>query len=216
MEQLFLFKIDLKINHIIYYNMTTPTPHKIYLAYRNTQHALKTEEQKQAHKEACKNNYYKNHEENLQIRAELRQTEEYKLIMKNYRESEAGKKSARITCWKQGGVISDDYDVLYTKWKETTHCEECDVELIEGNKGENKKTLDHDHKTGAFRNIVCNSCNVTRGNQDRGVVRQTNDQYNENRKWKRWADNFPREKWALKKAFAKLSHKSLKFKIINL
>lgn len=152
--------------------------------YRKEQHALKTEEEKQAHNQRCKNNYYKNHEENLQIRAELRQTEEYKLIMKNYRESEAGKKSARITCWKQMGVISDDYDVLYTKYKETTHCEECNVELVEGNKGKNKKALDHDHKTGAFRNIVCCGCNVKRGNQDRGVVRKSNEQYNENRRIK--------------------------------
>ena len=120
--------------------------------------------------------------------------------MAKYRASEAGKKSARITCWKQVGVISDDYDALYNKWKNTTHCEACDVELIEGNKGENKKTLDHDHKTGAFRNIVCNSCNVKRGNNDRGVIKQTKAQYNENRKWKRWEQDF-RLKWDLKKAF---------------
>ena len=158
------------------------------------------QDHKEEHNARCKNNYYKNHEENLQIRAELRQDEDYKLMMAKYRASEAGKKSARITCWKQVGVISDDYDALYNKWKNTTHCEACDVELIEGNKGENKKTLDHDHKTGAFRNIVCNSCNVKRGNNDRGVIKQTKAQYNENRKWKRWEQDF-RLKWDLKKAF---------------
>ena len=183
-----------------------------------TQYYLKLVEKDKKHKERCKkyhqehkeeqnqknkNNYYKNHEKNLQIRAELRQDEDYKLMMAKYRASEAGKKSARITCWKQVGVINDDYDALYTKWKETTHCEECNVELIEGNKGENKKTLDHDHKTGAFRNILCNSCNTKRGNQDRGVVRQTNNQYNENRKWKRWQQDF-RLKWDLKHAFNRL------------
>jgi hypothetical protein len=180
--------------------MTTPTPREMYLAYRNTQHALKTEEQKQAHKQRCKNNYYKNHETELQKRAELRQDEEYKLMMKNYRESEAGKKSARITCWKQMGVISDDYDVLYTKWKETTHCEECGVELIESGKGKHRKALDHNHETGAFRNIICHSCNVKRGFKDAGVVRQTKAQYNENRIWKGWEQAF-RLKWDLKKGF---------------
>ena len=180
--------------------MNTQTPREIYLAYRNTQHALKTEEEKQAHKERCKNNYYKNHEAELQKRAELRQNEEYKLMMEKYRQSEAGKKSARITCWKQVGVISDDYDVLYTKWKETTHCEDCNVELVESGKGKHRKALDHDHKTGAFRNIVCHSCNVKRGFKDAGVVRQTKAQYNENRKWKRWEDDF-RLKWDLKKGF---------------
>jgi len=164
------------------------------------QEYLKLKEQNERHKERCKKNYYKNHEENLQMRAVWRQDEEYKLMMANYRASEAGKKSARVTCWKQKGVISDDYDVLYTKWKETNNCEVCDVELIEGNKGENKKMLDHDHKTGAFRNIVCNRCNVKRGNDDRGVVKQSKSQYNENRKWKRWEQDF-RLKWDLKKGF---------------
>ena len=144
-----------------------------------------TEEQKQKHKERCKKNYQDNHDKRIEYDKEKRQTEEYKLIMKNYRESEAGKKSARISCWKQFGVISNDYDALYIKWKETTNCEECDVELIEGNKGQNKKMLDHNHNTGEFRNIICHRCNVIRGNEDRGVVRQTNEQYNENRRLKR-------------------------------
>ena len=184
--------------------MTTPTPREMYLAYRKKQHASKTEEQKQAHKDSCKNNYYKNHEENLQKRAELRETEEYKLMMEKYRQSEAGKKSARITGWKQWGIISDDYDELYIKWKTTTRCEDCNVELVEGNKGKHKKTLDHDHKTGAFRNIVCCGCNVKRGNEDRGVIKQSKAQYNENRKWKRWEQDF-RLKWDLKKGFASFS-----------
>lgn len=158
------------------------------------------QEHREEHKQRCKNNYYKNHEENLQKRAELRQTEEYKQTMANYRASEAGKKSARISVWKQWGVKSNDYDALYEKWKNTTHCEECNIELVEGNKGENKKALDHDHKTGAFRNIICNRCNTIRGNDDRGVVRQTNENYNENRKWKRWGQDF-RLKWDLKKGF---------------
>ena len=171
---------------------------------KEEQENLKLKEQNERHKQRCKNNYYKNHEKNLQKQTELRQTEEYKLMMAEYRQSEAGKKSARISGWKQWGVKSDDYDALYTKWKETTHCEACDVELVEGNEGKHKKTLDHDHKTGVFRNIVCNSCNVKRGNNDRGVAKQTNNQYNENRKWKRWEQKF-RLKWDLKKAFIAIS-----------
>lgn len=158
------------------------------------------QDHREEHKQRCKNRYYENHEAELERRAELRQDEDYQLMMKNYRESEAGKKSARISVWKQMGVISDDYDALYTKWKKTKLCEECGVELVEGNKCKHKKTLDHNHKTGVFRNIVCNSCNVKRGNQDRGVVRQTKQMYNENRKWKRWEEDF-RRKWDLKKAF---------------
>ena len=167
---------------------------------KQEQEFLKLKEQNERHKERCKKNYYKNHEENLQRRAVWRQDEDYQLMMKKYRDSEAGKKSARISCWKQKGLKSDDYDMVYDEWKNTTHCEECGVELIEGNKGENKKVLDHDHITGLFRSIICNRCNVKRGNDDRGVVRQTNEMYNENRNMARKAKIF-RRKWDLKKAF---------------
>ena len=173
-------------------------------ANKREQYLLELEEKHKNHKEKCKNYYYKNHETELQKRAELRETEEYKLKMENYRQSEAGKKSARISGWKQWGIISDDYDALYEKWKNTTHCEACNIELVEGNKGKHKKVIDHDHKTGAFRNIVCNSCNVKRGNDDRGVIKQSKSQYNENRKWKRWEQDF-RLKWDLKKAFKAFS-----------
>jgi len=168
-----------------------------------TQYYLELEDKHKKHKEKCKKYYRDNHEAELQKRAELRETEEYKERMAEYRQSEAGKKSARISCWKQWGIISDDYDALYIKWKETSHCEECDVELIEGNKGKNKKVIDHDHKTGAFRNIVCNSCNVKRGNKDRGVVRQTKEQYEQNRTWKYQQKDF-QLKWAFKRLISQL------------
>lgn len=180
--------------------MNTQTPREIYLEYRKTQHALKTEEQKQTHKDKCKNRYYENHEAELERRAQLRQDEDYQLMMKKYRESEAGKKSARISNWKKMGLKSDDYDMVYDDWKSATNCEECGVELIEGNKGKNKKVLDHDHITGLFRNVICNTCNTIRGNDDRGVTKQTNEMYNENRNMARKAKIF-RRKWDLKKAF---------------
>ena len=114
-----------------------------------------------------KNYYQENKAKLLEKRAEKRQTEEYKQYIKNYVASDAGKKSRRIAVWKQLGVIDDDYEALYTKWYKTTHCEECDTELIEGSRGKNKKCLDHDHKIGAFRNVLCNSCNIKRGFNDR-------------------------------------------------
>lgn len=170
-----------------------------------TQHYLKLVEQNNKHKEKCKKRYQNNHTKELEKAAEKRQTEDHKAYMKEFRASEAGKKSARISNWKKMGLKSDDYDMVYDDWKSTTHCEECNIKLIEGNKGENKKVLDHDHNTGLFRNVLCNSCNVKRGNNDRKVVRQTNEQYNENRNMVRKIKTF-RLKWDLKKAFAKLSH----------
>jgi hypothetical protein len=154
-------------------------------------------------RKAMKNYYEENKTIILNKRAELRQTEEYKLMMKNYAASDVGKKSRRITTWKRIGVISDDYDALYIKYKETTHCEECNCEFIEGSRGKNKKALDHDHKTGAFRNIICNSCNIKRGFKDAEIIKLTNDQRNQNRRWKTLILKFEL-KWAFKKLISQL------------
>jgi len=71
-------------------------------------------------------------------------------------------KKNRIKKWVSRGVICNDWDNLYDKYINTTNCEECDVELIFGIYGSNKKCLDHDHVTGEFRNILCNLCNCRR------------------------------------------------------
>jgi hypothetical protein len=155
---------------------------KLALEYRAIKRANRTEEQKQAKLKQDNSYYHNNHEKCLKYFKEKRETEEYKQRMKEYRVSDAGKKSARITQWKQSGVICDDYDALYNKWKTTTHCEECNVELCEGNNGINKKTLDHDHETGVFRNIICHRCNVNRGLVDNNIVAMTKEQISEQRK----------------------------------
>ena len=110
--------------------------------------------------------YYENHEESLKKAAEQRNKDKNKEYMYNFRRSEEGLRSARITKWKQFGVISDNFDELYNIWKTATNCADCDVELVEGNKGCNRKCLDHDHTTGLFRDIVCTKCNQMRGVTD--------------------------------------------------
>jgi hypothetical protein len=87
--------------------------------------------------------------------------EEHKEEKKAWRQSETGKKSTRITNWKQRGILSEDYDALYDKFLNTKNCEECGVELFEG-WGKNARCLDHDHSTGLFRNVLCRSCNIKR------------------------------------------------------
>ncbi len=78
-----------------------------------------------------------------------------------YFQSKSGKKSYKISSWKTAGVISDDFDSLYEHYINCKNCEECNVELQNGNLV-NKRCLDHDHKTGLFRNVLCNSCNLKR------------------------------------------------------
>tara|TARA_R110000787_G_scaffold256533_1_gene361832 strand:- start:177 stop:605 length:429 start_codon:yes stop_codon:yes gene_type:complete len=62
--------------------------------------------------------------------------------------------------WKHYGIISDDWDELYQRYVDTTHCEKCNVELVVGNFGSNKKAIDHDHRTGEVRYICCHRCNM--------------------------------------------------------
>jgi len=62
--------------------------------------------------------------------------------------------------WKSYGIVCDDWDKLYEKYTETSLCEICNVKLINGNFGSNKKAIDHNHNTGEVRYICCHSCNM--------------------------------------------------------
>ncbi len=159
-----------------------PNTKKLALEYRAYKRANRTEEQKQNKLKHDNDKYYENHQKRLEYHKEKRNTEEHKAYMKEFRASEAGIKSARITAMKRLGIISDDYEALYEKWKNTTHCEECNVELVGGNNGTNRKCIDHDHKTGAFRNIVCHKCNARRGREDNNIVGMTEEQIKEKRR----------------------------------
>ena len=66
----------------------------------------------------------------------------------------------RIKNWENNGLIVDDYNKINDIWKNTTHCNKCNVELVEGNKGSNRKCMEHSHITGEFRGIVCHRCNA--------------------------------------------------------
>ena len=74
-----------------------------------------------------------------------------------YRQSDKGKKSDRITNWKNRGLISDNYDELYDRYIKSTKCELCNKKY----KNTRDRHLDHDHDTHLFRNIVCRMCNTS-------------------------------------------------------
>ena len=57
---------------------------------------------------------------------------------KKYRQTPKGKKNCLIHNWKRIGIIVDDYDSLYERYKNTKYCDN-------------------------FRNILCTYCNLMRG-----------------------------------------------------
>ena len=76
-----------------------------------------------------------------------------------YHKTEEGVKRNRINNWKQIGVDpSYDFDVIYDIYIHTSKCDLCNVNLTDG-KGLQGRCLDHNHKTGEIRNIVCMKCN---------------------------------------------------------
>ena len=87
-----------------------------------------------------------------------------------YKDKEKEIKRQRIKNWRLKGLIGD-YEIIYNRWLNTTHCDVCNIELCEGNKGSNKKCMEHSHITGEFRGIVCNRCNINMLDQS---IRTTN------------------------------------------
>ena len=83
---------------------------------------------------------------------------------KIYNQTEAGKKSVRISRWKFKGVKCEDWDKLYSIYLSQSNCEECGIELTYNKRNTTTtKVLDHCHETGEFRNILCHACNTKRG-----------------------------------------------------
>ena len=86
---------------------------------------------------------------------------------REYRSTYEGLKTHMVDKWKRRGLVETDYytyDELFEAWLYAPECENCGVEFppIGTPRCPETKCLDHNHKTGIFRNILCHSCNVKR------------------------------------------------------
>jgi len=123
--------------------------------YKKEYYQLNKEKNKERDKE-----YREANKDKIKAYKELNR-EKIKEQKKEYNQTEAGKKSLRISQWKHMGVKYEDFNALYEHYLNCKNCQECNVEFY-GN-GANKRCLDHDHETGKFRNVLCHICNVRRG-----------------------------------------------------
>jgi len=120
----------------------------------NKKYNEKNKEQIKEKRKEQRKEYYEQNKEKIK---------EYKKeYLKEYFQTDQGKKAHKISKWKQSGLICEDYDKLYEHYINTNECDNCGIELVEGNYGSNKKCMDHSHRTGLFRNILCNKCNIMR------------------------------------------------------
>ena len=129
-----------------------------------------TPEELERAKEYDRKKYLKNREKIIerQIINNNNRIEEIAKYDKSRRQGENREnvlKIERRSKWEQRGVIfetKEEFEAVYKIYLETEFCNFCNCKLHEGNVGSGKKTLDHDHTTGKFRNILCNKCNINR------------------------------------------------------
>ena len=83
---------------------------------------------------------------------------QYHAIKLQY-EKEKHSKEMLLDNWRKFGLL-DNLDDVYKIYKETKHCQICDIKLTNGKMCKTKKVMNHCHKTNYFLNILCFNCNL--------------------------------------------------------
>mgnify|MGYP003680839005 CR=1 FL=1 len=69
------------------------------------------------------------------------------------------KYNSRVGKWKARGLVGD-YNKIYNIYLTAEKCEKCHVNLTLGQRTITTKTMNHNHETGEFINILCHRCNI--------------------------------------------------------
>jgi len=105
--------------------------------------------------------WYQNNKDRL-LKKQNEYSKNNKEKIYEYKQSESGIKHRLIRNWKLHNLIGD-YEKIYERYKNTTHCDLCKVELTLDKKiTSTRKSMEHNHETGEFRNITCHKCNMSR------------------------------------------------------
>jgi hypothetical protein len=107
--------------------------------------------------------YEKHKENNNKNRRKPENKEKQIKYHTQYRVTEKGRRSHRISEWKYRGLKEEDPGAIYDRYINTHECDCCKKPIKEG-KG--SRVMDHCHKTGKFRNVLCHNCNILRGHLD--------------------------------------------------
>lgn len=140
---------------------------------------IKTLERQEANRVSARKSYQKNRDKVLQQKKEYHEKNRDKILQykkeyynenkdkkRQYEQSDHGRKLRRINCWKNQGIICDNWDALYDHYLKTSFCDLCRVQLTYDKiSTATTKVVDHDHSITDrpnFRNILCNCCNLKR------------------------------------------------------
>ena len=142
-----------------------------------------TDEEKKESKKASAKKYRENNKAKTKARNKAykeENKEKIKTSNKAYKEKPENKekikvcketperiKSQKISNWKHGKIISDDWDATYDWVMNTKNCQKCNV-LLENGTGSKGKCLDHDHSITDGPNtraVLCMPCNIHEGHK---------------------------------------------------
>ena len=79
-----------------------------------------------------------------------------------------------INNWKKYGLIcreGETYKGIYSFVRSVDNCQLCNIKFTDEIK--NQRCMDHDHKTGYFRKVLCRKCNATYLLSDKKVNRRS-------------------------------------------
>jgi hypothetical protein len=123
---------------------------------------LSPEEKKERKRERDRQYYQKNKEKIInrvkeyKVEYNQKNKEAISLQKKEYHSTPKGIKVQTLSSWRRRGIISNDFDTLYDLYINTDKCMYCEKVFADSY----ERCLDHDHKTGLYRAVLCRSCNV--------------------------------------------------------